>query len=141
MRCTFFPFEKISGEVQPLLLDTANITPFRINYVPFVNLLDYPEAASIPLNVVGNTVMFIPVGIVWPSVYKELKTHKAVIAAGMGFSLCIEILQLPFFQRVSDVDDLILNTIGFSVGYLIYLWVKKCMKKAKGAKKDISVKV
>ena len=45
-------------------------------------------------------------------------------AAGVGFSLCIEILQLPFFDRVTDVDDLILNSIGFLIGYGAYLLVR-----------------
>ena len=52
-----------------------------------------------------------------------------VIGAGVGTSLLIEILQLPFFDRVSDINDLILNSLGFLVGYGIYLLVKKCKKK------------
>ena len=73
--------------------------------------------------------MFIPVGIIWPIVYKELDTHKKVIAAGVGFSLCIEILQLPFFDRVTDIDDLIMNSAGYLVGYGICLLVGKKRKK------------
>ena len=73
--------------------------------------------------------MFIPVGIVWPIVYKQLDKPWKVVAAGVGFSLVIEILQLPFFDRVSDVDDLILNSIGFLTGYGIYLFIKQIQKK------------
>ena len=69
--------------------------------------------------------MFVPVGIVYPIVYKKLNTHVKVIAAGIGFSLAIELLQLLFFDRVSDVDDLILNSLGYLLGYLIYLLVKR----------------
>jgi glycopeptide antibiotics resistance protein len=78
--------------------------------------------------------MFIPLGIVWPSVFKKLDTHGKVIAAGVGVSLTIEILQLPFFGRASDIDDLILNSAGFLMGYGIYLLVKKISSKIKGAK-------
>jgi glycopeptide antibiotics resistance protein len=81
------------------------------------------------LNLVGNTLMFVPVGIVYPIVYKKLNTHAKVLAAGAGFSLAIEILQLPFFDRVSDVDDLILNSLGYALGYLIYLGVKNIIDK------------
>ena len=73
--------------------------------------------------------MFIPLGIVWPSVYKGLDTHRKVISAGIGVSLCIEILQLPFYDRVSDVDDLLLNSLGFIIGYLLYLLAKSASKK------------
>ena len=80
------------------------------------------------INVIGNTAMFMPLGVVWPIVYKELNTHKKVIAAGVGFSFVIEILQLLFYDRVTDIDDLILNSLGFVVGYLIYLFVKRVKK-------------
>ena len=125
LRFTFFPFEKINGRLQPLLFDPANFFPFRINTTPFVHLFDYPETRSALLNLIGNTAMFVPLGIVWPIVYKKLDTHFKVIAAGVGVSLLIEILQLPFFDRVSDIDDLILNSAGFLLGYGIYLLVRK----------------
>ena len=124
-RFTFCPFGKVDGKIQPLIFDAAKAFPPRINWVPMVNLLDYEEFSEILLNLIGNTAMFIPIGIVWPSVFKKLNTHGKVIVAGVGFSLCIEILQLPFYDRVSDVDDLILNTVGFLMGYGIYLLVKK----------------
>lgn len=123
-RFTFFPFSKVNGNIQPLIFDSAKVFPFRINWIPFVNLLDYPEKSDILLNVIGNTTMFIPLGIVWPSVFKKLNTHWKVILSGFGCSLFIEITQLFFYDRVTDIDDLLLNTIGFIVGYLIYLLVK-----------------
>ena len=124
MRFTFFPFSKVGGRIQPLLFDAAAVFPPRINLIPFVNLLNYEIYKEMLINVIGNTTMFIPLGIVWPCVFKKLDTHAKVIAAGVGFSLCIEILQLPFFDRVTDFDDLILNSVGFAVGYGIYLLVK-----------------
>ena len=127
-RFTFFSFSKVNGEIQPLVYESAKVYPFRINCFPFVNLFDYPEMRDILINVIGNTAMFIPLGIVWPSVYKGLDTHWKVISAGIGVSLCIEILQLPFYDRVSDVDDLLLNSLGFIIGYLLYLPAKSLKK-------------
>jgi len=123
-RFTFFPFSKVNGRIQPLIFDAALMLPPRINLIPLVNLLNYEIFKEMLINVIGNTAMFIPLGIVWPSVFKRLDTHGKVMAAGVGFSLCIEILQLPFFDRVTDIDDLILNSVGFAVGYGIYLLVK-----------------
>ena len=125
VRFTFCPFGKVDGKIQPLVLDTARIFPFRINLLPFVYMADYEILSEAILNFAGNTLMFVPVGIVYPIVYKNLDTHKKIIAAGAGFSLVIEILQLPFYDRVSDIDDLILNSLGYILGYLIYLGVKK----------------
>lgn len=125
VRCTFFPFSKVDGKVQPLLFDFSQMFPFRINLLPIVYLMDYPERREASINFIGNITMFIPLGIVWPVVFKELDTHAKVIAAGAGFSLLIEIIQLPFFDRVSDIDDLLLNSLGFIVGYGLYLLVRK----------------
>jgi len=123
-RFTFFPFSKVDGRIQPLVFDLARAFPPRINLVPIVYLLDYPERREAILNFVGNTAMFVPLGIVWPLVFRQLDTHGKVIAAGVGCSMLIEILQLPFVDRVSDIDDLLLNSMGFIAGYGIYLLVK-----------------
>ena len=123
-RFTFFPFSKVDGQVQPLLFDASRIFPPRINLLPVVYLFDYPIFREALINFIGNTAMFIPLGIVWPSVFKKLDTHGKVIAAGVGYSLLIEIFQLPFFDRVSDIDDLLLNSLGFLMGYGIYLLVR-----------------
>ena len=130
LRFTFFPMSKVDGHIQPLVLDTAAVFPFRVNLLPLVNLFDYDSKRDLLLNVIGNTAMFVPSGIVLPIVYKGLNTHRKVISAGIGISLCIEILQLPFYDRVSDIDDLILNTIGVIVGYGIYTLLQ-CVRKIK----------
>lgn len=133
-RCTFFPLSKVNGEVPPLVFSAERAFPFRVNGIPFVYLFDYPSLRDILLNVIGNTAMFIPLGIVWPAVYPALNTHKKVVLAGFGCSLCIEILQLPFYDRVSDIDDLILNTSGFILGYLIYLGVRAIRRRRREAR-------
>lgn len=134
VRFTFFPFFKVDGRIQPLIFDSARVFPPRINWIPFVNLLDYTEPREVLINVIGNTTMFIPLGVVWPSVYRKLDSHWKVIAAGVGFSLAIEILQLPIFDRVSDVDDLLLNSLGYLAGYGLYLLVRGIINKIRDRK-------
>ncbi len=124
VRFTFCPFGKVDGRIQPLLFDKGRIFPLWVNLKPFIYLFDYPTRRESLLNLIGNITMFIPLGIIWPAVFKKLDTHGKAIAAGFGVSLSIEILQLPFFGRASDIDDLILNTAGFLIGYGIYLLVK-----------------
>ena len=133
-RFTFFPFSKVNGEIQPLIFESEKVLPFRINWIPLVYLFDYPDMRDILINVIGNTAMFIPLGIVWPGVYKGLDTHWKIISAGIGVSFCIEILQLPFYDRVSDIDDLLLNSLGFIIGYLLYLFIKGLSEKVRKIK-------
>lgn len=135
VRFTFCPFGLVNGQIQPLIFDVAKMWPPRFNLIPFIYMVDYDIVGEMILNFVGNTTMFVPVGIIWPIVYNELDTHKKVIAAGVGFSLCIELLQLPFFDRVTDIDDLIMNSAGYIAGYGLYLLVSK-----KGKKNAVSCK-
>lgn len=129
-RFTFCPFGKVDGKIQPLVFYKDNWFPFRINLIPFVYLFDYPVFKEALLNLIGNTTMFIPLGIIWPIVFRKLDAPWKVISAGVGFSLCIEILQLPFYDRVSDIDDLILNSLGYVIGYGLYVGIKKLRRKA-----------
>ena len=131
VRFTFCPFGKVDGKIQPLLFDKDKILPFWLNFVPFVYWFDYPTMKEALLNLIGNTTMFIPLGIVWPAVFKKLNTHGKIIAAGVGVTLTIEILQLPFFGRATDIDDLILNSAGYLMGYGIYLLTHKLRKRGK----------
>jgi glycopeptide antibiotics resistance protein len=125
VRFTFCPFGKVDGRIQPLMFDHQKILPFWLNLKPFIYLFDYPTIGDALLNLIGNTAMFIPLGIVWPAVFKKLNTHRKVITAGAGVSLIIELLQLPFYNRATDIDDLILNSAGFIIGYGIYLLVQR----------------
>lgn len=119
-RVTFHPFSKVDGQVQPLIFEWAAAWPFRMNLVPLVNLLDYESKKDLLLNVIGNFALFIPTGIVTPILYRNLDSLKKVTLTGFLISLTIEIIQLPFAVRASDVDDLILNTAGCLLGYALY---------------------
>ena len=100
----------------PLCLDFKEIFNCRINLIPFVYLLDYENEAHMIFNVFGNILMFVPTGIILPVLYKRLDNFVKVAGT--------EILQLPFADRTSDVDDLILNTLGVVTGYVIYMIVR-----------------
>ena len=129
IRFTFFPMSRINGRIQPLVFDASKVFPFWVNLIPFVKLLDYNSKRDLLLNIIGNTAMFIPSGIILPIIYKKLDSFWKVAAAGAMISLCIEILQLPFSGRASDVDDLILNTAGVMIGYGIYALVRAVRKR------------
>ena len=94
-----------------------------------MHLLEYDSRKDLLINMLGNCGMFIPSGIILPVIYKKLDTFGKVTAAGILLSLCIEIAQLPFAIRATDIDDLILNTLGVMVGYGIYRLIKGRKKR------------
>lgn len=131
VRFTFCPFGTVNGQIQPLVFDSTKLLPLKVNLIPFIYLFDYPTMRETLLNLIGNTAMFIPLGIVWPAVFKKLDTPLKAILAGFCTSLAIEIIQLPFYDRTSDIDDLVLNTVGYIIGYGIYSLVRCIHRKKK----------
>ena len=132
-RMVFHPMATVDGAVQPLIFEAATAFPFRLNLIPFVNLLDYESKRDLLLNIIGNCAMFIPTGILTPVLYRHLDSFKKTVLTGFLISLSIEIIQLPFAVRASDIDDLILNTLGVMVGYSIYALVKKLKARKKAS--------
>ena len=75
--------------------------------------------------------MFIPVGIAFPFCFKKMDNIGKVTLAGLSCSLCIELLQLPLFNRTTDIDDLITNTTGAFVGAVLYFSIRTVIQKQK----------
>lgn len=84
----------------------------RINLIPFSNKIDV-------IGYVLNIVMFVPLGFLVPLIWKRMGKASYIILTGFAFSLLIETSQLLSY-RGTDVDDLILNTLGAAVGFLLY---------------------
>lgn len=127
-RIVYFPMSLVEGRIASLYLDFDRIVPLWINPVPIIHLFD--EYDGWLVNIIGNVTMFIPVGLVWPFCFKRLDSLGKVVLAGAGLTLFIEITQLPFYSRCSDIDDLLLNTTGVLLGGLLYFGVKKYRRKA-----------
>ena len=130
-RMVFHPMRTENNRILPLVLDTTAIWPFRINLKPLVYLFDYESRRDMLLNIIGNFAMFIPTGILTPLIYKHLDSLKKTLLTGFSISLTIEIIQLPFASRASDIDDLLLNTAGCLAGYGILCLIRRIKKAIK----------
>lgn len=121
------------------LTGISPISGFHLDYlfqgmdiIPFLDLfkmLKNGEIHSVIWNAGGNILLFSPIGFMLPLLWRS-KYHSLFKTAvtGFGLSLLIECSQL-FLLRATDVNDLIMNTIGAILGYLIYLLAEKCFVK------------
>ena len=128
-RIVYFPWHLEDGHIGLLHFNAERIFPFWLKLTPVVHLFDIYDGWK--LNLLGNITMFIPVGIFWPFCFKKLNNVGKVVFAGFGYSLIIEISQLLFYERSSDIDDLITNTTGVLIGALIYFGIQSIIKKVK----------
>ena len=71
-------------------------------------------------NLIGNIVIFAPFGILLPCAFDRCAGLWKTALLGFLTSLMIESCQLIAKVGIFDIDDLILNTSGAVIGYIIY---------------------
>ncbi|TFB22938.1 VanZ family protein [Filobacillus milosensis] len=94
------------------------------NFVPFDTIYFYLFEAEVHINTIisnlaGNIIGFIPFGILVPLVFNSFRNLKKTVLAAFCLSFTYECLQFLFVIGSFDVDDLILNTLGGLIGYLL----------------------
>lgn len=104
----------------------------QINLVPLVETLKLRNGTSsidFIYNLYGNIAWFVPFGLLWPLVRKRRGFFQTVFA-GMLLSFLIETVQFFIWTGISDIDDIIFNTSGAIVGYLLFwLFLKRFMSR------------
>ncbi|MHB9144797.1 MAG: VanZ family protein [Symbiobacteriia bacterium] len=76
-------------------------------------------------NIIGNILLFLPFGILAPWLRRSLRNPGRVAEAAFRLSVGIEVLQYLIGNRASDVDDVLLNTLGAALGYGLYWAVSR----------------
>ena len=94
-----------------------------IHVDPEVHLIPLLDGWNSPLsylkNMLLNTLLFLPLGFLLPVLWDRARSLKRVFLFGFFLSLGVELLQLLNF-RLTDVNDLIANTAGALLGYLLF---------------------
>ena len=99
----------------------------RLNLTLFIGLINVFRNAGIGeflRQFLGNIGWFVPLGFFLPVLIKR-KSLLITAAIGLAFSFFIEVTQFVFYKGVAELDDLILNTLGAVIGYLLYRLSKK----------------
>lgn len=90
------------------------------NFVPFKTILSYllgdKGLLIASINLAGNVMLFIPVGLLLPFIHRAI-TWKQALALAVAASLVIEGMQTVLQVGIFDIDDVILNALGVMMGY------------------------
>ena len=72
------------------------------------------------INLVGNVIMFVPLGFFTALLWKSFRPLWRCALLGGGIIVCVELSQ--FLARVGscDFDDLLLNVLGICIGYGLF---------------------
>ena len=114
--------------------ETINIIPFStiIGYI-YGLLFEDVSTSIVIVNLVTNLLLFAPMGFLIPLLFKNRITNiKQFIILIIILSLFVEILQFITYSGSTDIDDIILNTIGAIIIYALMKTklVKKILEKA-----------
>ncbi|WP_235848303.1 VanZ family protein [Litchfieldia alkalitelluris] len=108
---------------------------YSYNLIPFSTINNYFSYYShYPLsiwliNIIGNIAVFVPFGLLIPLWKKRfLKFRSFILLFLIGITI-LELLQLYFRVGSFDVDDIILNSLGASIGILILKVILKIKSK------------
>lgn len=77
---------------------------------------------TILYQVIANIIMFIPIGILLPY---SFKIRKLTILIGFSLSCLFEVMQLVLRCGLFEFDDIMHNTLGTFIGYVLYLLIER----------------
>ena len=104
--------------------DDLSNYPNSFNLIPFKEMFRYDLMSRLFIkNVLGNLVMFMPLGFYSAYIVKVHKLRYISIFVAI-VSITIEFTQLAI-GRVFDIDDIMLNIVGGCAGFYIYLVIHK----------------
>lgn len=103
------------------------------NFIPFGGS-EYIYA--IKKDVIINTMLFAPLGFMLAMRSKGRRRRPLLLLAAFAISVCAEALQYLLAVGVADITDVICNTVGAALGFVLY---DISSKLAKGSEKLDSV--
>lgn len=102
----------------------------RINLAPlreirrFLNSRDTLGVRAVFLNVYGNVLLFVPFGAILPVLHRNFRKFPVTLICGILLSVSVELMQYISCRGSCDVDDVLLNTLGCTAGYVIFALIK-----------------
>ena len=121
----FFREQPREGSYWQRVLGLLNPVPFE-TIARYIRLLSHSSSRIVRLavvNLVGNVIMFVPLGLFLPELFPKFNRWWKVLLAGAGIIVLVELTQMLTLLGTCDVDDLILNVLGIWLGERLYrLW-------------------
>lgn len=77
-------------------------------------------------NIILNILMFVPLGILLPLIFKNCRKYWVTYLIGLFFTLIIEVIQLISGRGIFEIDDIFNNTLGCIIGYGIVMIFISC---------------
>ena len=120
--CYLLFFAEAFGRGMAVEVHGYNTIPF-VEIKRYINNFDRLGMITV-LNLGGNILAFMPFGFFRPIIGRRKNAFFRTLIQGCLFSLMVEVIQLLTNVGSFDVDDIILNTFGVFLGYIIFILFK-----------------
>ncbi|WP_333852223.1 VanZ family protein [Epilithonimonas sp.] len=107
-----------SFRYSPTILFEIKTVPFETINEYSTNVIRFDKIAAVK-NILGNIILFVPYGFLG-IIYPKLNQFKWLLLSFFLIINIVEFSQFYFKRGYADVDDVILNTFGALIGFLIY---------------------
>lgn len=94
---------------------------------PHINLIPFKDGLEI--SGMLNIVLFMPLGFLLPMLWRKYRNLWSTFCYGLFLSLVIEVGQMFTMNRATDINDLIMNTIGTICGWLVFYIMSRPLRK------------
>ena len=101
-----------------------NLDPFHTIRLFLKVLGNRAYSTTAVINLGGNVIMFIPLGFFLPRVFPALRKFRRTLLITALIITVVELAQLFTLLGSCDIDDLILNVIGATLGYILHKLLK-----------------
>lgn len=117
-----------------LLLSRAPGSERSLNLIPFASIANYLFSGLSTVhrfaaaNVLGNVAAFVPFGAYLPLIRRRTGIGANLLIV-IGTSVVVEVVQGVFGLGASDIDDVILNTLGGLIGILVLTLLRVLLRR------------
>lgn len=109
------------------ILTMTGISSFK-EFAPRIVLIPFVDMIRGPLDTILNVILFFPLGMFLPLLYKKYNRIGRIALTSFLLSLSIELVQM-FGMGATDINDLITNVVGACLGYFVYKSFSKIFPK------------
>ena len=97
----------------------------NLNHIPFKTIFhffsDETGNRAFVVNIIGNLAAFAPFGFFIPLLFRKVNNSLKLVLSVSLIVIVVELLQLILLTGSCDIDDVILNTLG---AYIVYVILK-----------------
>jgi glycopeptide antibiotics resistance protein len=123
-----FPY----GSLSEYIRHSVNPIPFKTIFGYVRDVMENRWMLGLAVkNVFGNFILFYPMGVFLPCLFKGARTAKKTLLIALCTILSVETVQIIFRLGIFDIDDLLLNVAGWILGFITISipFIRECMGK------------